>query len=148
MMTSARPIAMSKSRVQTRISLRSVFAEDAAPLAAPADAFAKSGEDRRESGFSGEVTEPRCFWSERSEEHTSELQSRFDLVCRLLLEKKKRIVYRDQSELNQLRIPLGSGCHVYVIQAIVRVVRVPPTGDDLRECHSNLHINPRTYCLH
>src|SRR5207249_11391317 len=29
----------------------------------------------------------------RSEEHTSELQSRFDLVCRLLLEKKKPQVY-------------------------------------------------------
>src|SRR5690349_23691663 len=29
----------------------------------------------------------------RSEEHTSELQSRRDLVCRLLLEKKKRIKY-------------------------------------------------------
>src|SRR5438067_9194026 len=28
--------------------------------------------------------------SVRSEEHTSELQSRFDLVCRLLLEKKKK----------------------------------------------------------
>src|SRR5438105_9838630 len=28
---------------------------------------------------------------ERSEEHTSELQSRVDLVCRLLLEKKKRV---------------------------------------------------------
>src|SRR5699024_11678345 len=28
---------------------------------------------------------------DRSEEHTSELQSRFDLVCRLLLEKKKKI---------------------------------------------------------
>src|SRR5437868_8735402 len=28
----------------------------------------------------------------RSEEHTSELQSRFDLVCRLLLEKKKKPV--------------------------------------------------------
>src|SRR5438874_6988067 len=28
---------------------------------------------------------------ERSEEHTSELQSRRDLVCRLLLEKKKRV---------------------------------------------------------
>src|SRR5437868_9617330 len=28
----------------------------------------------------------------RSEEHTSELQSRFDIVCRLLLEKKKRSV--------------------------------------------------------
>src|SRR5437868_9903180 len=29
----------------------------------------------------------------RSEEHTSELQSRFDLVCRLLLEKKKTLTY-------------------------------------------------------
>src|SRR5699024_12806805 len=29
-------------------------------------------------------------WSERSEEHTSELQSRFDLVCRLLLEIKNK----------------------------------------------------------
>src|SRR5699024_12526995 len=29
----------------------------------------------------------------RSEEHTSELQSRFDLVCRLLLEKKNKIYY-------------------------------------------------------
>src|SRR5438874_13427013 len=28
---------------------------------------------------------------ERSEEHTSELQSRRDLVCRLLLEKKKQV---------------------------------------------------------
>src|SRR6266496_6780945 len=32
---------------------------------------------------------PRRRWS-RSEEHTSELQSRRDLVCRLLLEKKKK----------------------------------------------------------
>src|SRR5437868_11349168 len=31
----------------------------------------------------------------RSEEHTSELQSRFDLVCRLLLEKKKKKRYRE-----------------------------------------------------
>src|SRR5438105_9868538 len=29
--------------------------------------------------------------ADRSEEHTSELQSRVDLVCRLLLEKKKKI---------------------------------------------------------
>src|SRR5438067_8223663 len=34
----------------------------------------------------------------RSEEHTSELQSRFDLVCRLLLEKKKKFI-----QFNQLR---------------------------------------------
>src|SRR5699024_11972773 len=30
----------------------------------------------------------------RSEEHTSELQSRFDLVCRLLLEKKKKTYFQ------------------------------------------------------
>src|SRR2546428_7276228 len=40
----------------------------------------------------------------RSEEHTSELQSRSDLVCRLLLEKKKngqqRSVLRRRSKLN------------------------------------------------
>src|SRR5699024_11427268 len=29
------------------------------------------------------------YEEDRSEEHTSELQSRFDIVCRLLLEKKK-----------------------------------------------------------
>src|SRR3712207_7363220 len=33
----------------------------------------------------GDVT----YWGQRSEEHTSELQSRQYLVCRLLLEKKK-----------------------------------------------------------
>src|SRR2546428_9211767 len=33
----------------------------------------------------------------RSEEHTSELQSRSDLVCRLLLEKKKRNETRTHS---------------------------------------------------
>src|SRR2546430_7159424 len=32
---------------------------------------------------------PRAGWDERSEEHTSELQSQSNLVCRLLLEKKK-----------------------------------------------------------
>src|SRR5260370_15944588 len=31
----------------------------------------------------------RSFHEERSEEHTSELQSHLNLVCRLLLEKKK-----------------------------------------------------------
>src|SRR5207249_5300275 len=34
----------------------------------------------------------------RSEEHTSELQSRFDLVCRLLLEKKDQIHLVDEAD--------------------------------------------------
>src|SRR5207249_10762299 len=44
------------------------------------------------SAVSKKWTKFRGKWSfslMRSEEHTSELQSRFDLVCRLLLEKKK-----------------------------------------------------------
>src|SRR5436190_14431893 len=35
----------------------------------------------------------RRRWNPRSEEHTSELQSHSDLVCRLLLEKKKKQKY-------------------------------------------------------
>src|SRR5699024_12627551 len=37
----------------------------------------------------------------RSEEHTSELQSRFDLVCRLLLEKKKIKVIASNAQENE-----------------------------------------------
>src|SRR2546421_7859611 len=37
------------------------------------------------------TTIPAASVDSRSEEHTSELQSRSDLVCRLLLEKKKKI---------------------------------------------------------
>src|SRR2546421_7498603 len=53
-----------------------------------------------------------CDWSsdvcssDRSEEHTSELQSRSDLVCRLLLEKKKkRIVIPLVKEQISGRVP-------------------------------------------
>src|SRR5699024_11943782 len=39
----------------------------------------------------------------RSEEHTSELQSRFDLVCRLLLEKKKKSTLKTQYTIRTRR---------------------------------------------
>src|SRR5699024_12269178 len=42
--------------------------------------------------------------SERSEEHTSELQSRFDLVCRLLLEKKKKTENRAEDRSKYINI--------------------------------------------
>src|SRR5688572_32535902 len=37
-----------------------------------------------------------CIPIERSEEHTSELQSQSNLVCRLLLEKKKKKTIKNQ----------------------------------------------------
>src|SRR2546426_6393236 len=45
--------------------------------------------------------------SKRSEEHTSELQSPCNLVCRLLLEKKKKLGYP------RLALPAVTLAHVY-----------------------------------
>src|SRR2546421_8257469 len=44
----------------------------------------------RRAAHVGDLTLRQPHPSKRSEEHTSELQSRSDLVCRLLLEKKKK----------------------------------------------------------
>src|SRR5258706_9786152 len=60
--------------------------------------------DRREPGrgplFPGAPVQDRARDGEpRSEEHTSELQSLTNLVCRLLLEKKKAAVQRRRSAL-------------------------------------------------
>src|SRR2546429_4448794 len=68
----------------------------------------------------------RRTW-ERSEEHTSELQSRLHLVCRLLLEKKKKITitpssyYRDNIHTD-IKITQGM------------LVSVTPTNDQSEEC--------------
>src|SRR5207249_9619043 len=45
---------------------------------------------RRAAQIARDLLRIAHFSASRSEEHTSELQSRFDLVCRLLLEKKKK----------------------------------------------------------
>src|SRR5260221_8449792 len=45
----------------------------------------------RHIGHSQKMRQHKAFSWRRSEEHTSELQSHSDLVCRLLLEKKKLI---------------------------------------------------------
>src|SRR3712207_7595121 len=44
----------------------------------------------------------------RSEEHTSELQSRQYFVCRLLLEKKNHTIFRIPSTIKPLSTPLWS----------------------------------------
>src|SRR2546422_7512339 len=52
-------------------------------LARPPDLFIRGGQVSLPA-------EPGVHRHDRSEEHTSELQSRLHLVCRLLLEKKKK----------------------------------------------------------
>src|SRR2546429_7205729 len=54
-------------------------------------------------------TSPPASFRGRSEEHTSELQSRLHLVCRLLLEKKKIKHYYPQS-LNQTHFSETESC--------------------------------------
>src|SRR2546422_6271656 len=44
-----------------------------------------------------DTTQPILTAERRSEEHTSELQSRLHLVCRLLLEKKKKIYKKNSN---------------------------------------------------
>src|SRR5690242_21503021 len=54
----------------------------------------------------GEVVGPH---ERRSEEHTSEFQSHVNLVCRLLLEKKKKAT--TSQELREVRKHTGIGSH-------------------------------------
>src|SRR3989304_5237459 len=65
---------------------------------------------RRHKQCSGLLT-PRCSFCclIRSEEHTSELQSRLHLVCRLLLEKNKReIINYEWNEKNPRETTAGT----------------------------------------
>src|SRR5689334_23494716 len=61
--------------------------------------WVRSGSTTRAIGLSGKAGSAKR-WSTpapRSEEHTSELQSQFHLVCRLLLEKKKKKIKINQA---------------------------------------------------
>src|SRR2546430_13198917 len=55
------------------------------------------------------ATPPPAFKMSRSEEHTSELQSQSNLVCRLLLEKKKELLFHTFSvSLSSLSLSVAS----------------------------------------
>src|SRR5438067_9598074 len=72
------------------------------------------------------IRPPRRPAPHRSEEHTSELQSRFDLVCRLLLEKKNN---------NPIRRP-AIRLNLTALHA-----RLPPyeSSDDASPPHDYMH---------
>src|SRR5437868_10394186 len=66
--------------------------KDPRAAAVTANAVARAYLELRRSNEQAQLARSRARYARatafRSEEHTSELQSRFDLVCRLLLEKK------------------------------------------------------------
>src|SRR2546427_9716511 len=72
---------------RSRFPVRAALPRQSGP---PAAAGGESGADRPPAGFlTGAPVDEIAGPSRRSEEHTSELQSQSNLVCRLLLEKKK-----------------------------------------------------------
>src|SRR5207247_10673859 len=81
--THSPPRALAFVFVPPRTTPRSTLFPYTTLFRSPADAEVDEQHpgDHRENDREGDV---------RSEEHTSELQSRVDLVCRLLLEKKKQ----------------------------------------------------------
>src|SRR6266536_2326628 len=75
---------------------------DALPIQCRWNTFTSPG-SRSESAYCGT----------RSEEHTSELQSRVDLVCRLLLEKKKQhTLHEEAAKQNE---PQNASQHIYTV---------------------------------
>src|SRR5207249_7586302 len=76
-----------------------------------------------------------ALMADRSEEHTSELQSRFDLVCRLLLEKKKNnyrefihrlyIPFSTSSEPTLCSTPPDSTTHTFSIHTSLALSSAP-----------------------
>src|SRR5690349_22264257 len=92
MISSARPSAALLTQSASASSGRAMEMRSASPAASTCSAI--SGRLMRFDAHTGVVLPSACsaslsFRVVRSEEHTSELQSRRDLVCRLLLEKKK-----------------------------------------------------------
>src|SRR5258707_3662863 len=75
----------------------------------------------------------RVWCVRRSEEHTSELQSRQYLVCRLLLEKKKSLPTRRSSDLDRKSTRLNSS-HANISYAVF--------------CLKKKNVSPHEYMSH
>src|SRR5204863_843124 len=73
------------------------------------------GDDPGYADLRSFAVDGRIFTLQRSEEHTSELQSRRDLVCRLLLEKKKKKKYKkiNRAEAGTIHTLLSSVYQTY-----------------------------------
>src|SRR5206468_12294249 len=85
-------VSNSISRDASDAAVAFVWSDRRSSLPSNSDATGSRGSDHLGTGAPGAVVRrwaSAALLNLRSEEHTSELQSRSDLVCRLLLEKKK-----------------------------------------------------------
>src|SRR2546421_7847372 len=93
-------------------------AKPARPGPPPGDGLCAGAADAAKARIAADPNAPNAIDSfmlfppvGRSEEHTSELQSRSDLVCRLLLEKKKKT--ETSYTVERLYVPEPLLCHHY-----------------------------------
>src|SRR5256885_11989926 len=77
-----------------------LFRSPTVPSAASAHCTASAKDVPRFRSFESKTRPPANVSRSRSEEHTSELQSPCNLVCRLLLEKKNIMRCQDDQRLN------------------------------------------------
>src|SRR5258706_2947280 len=73
-------------------SLRSILRHDPDRIMVGEIRDSETAEIAIQSALTGHLVYTTVHANNRSEEHTSELQSLTNLVCRLLLEKKKKVV--------------------------------------------------------
>src|SRR3712207_7654510 len=82
-------VPWSDVQAQAHGAARDAAYQQCRELAGFPDILGRFAQDLNRSGLVGVEREAKLLYLARSEEHTSELQSRQYLVCRLLLEKKK-----------------------------------------------------------
>src|SRR2546421_2731960 len=97
---------------------------------------------RRPPSRSSAATTSALISTERSEEHTSELQSRSDLVCRLLLEKKKKTIPTRQLAIGRPTPPQPLNADQYLLRRTCVSQRSPtvrevPRISKARVCPAN-----------
>src|SRR5438132_9904251 len=104
----------------------------------------RSVRGRRRTAANAEFDAEKVWRAHRSEEHTSELQSHSDLVCRLLLEKKNKI---NLLEFNTVNAPTHESAS-YLIDPKLERVRPHRTPLVPRQFRSILpaHLYPRDRC--
>src|SRR5207249_10386487 len=93
---------------------------------------------RRTAGRAGNILPADRLDIDRSEEHTSELQSRFDLVCRLLLEKKK----------GHHAVEVRRGLEVFRVVEVEARRAVDDSAADRRQLLAHRHLAHHSRVLH
>src|SRR5438034_1827051 len=89
------------------------------------------------SPSAADAVPPRARRSSRSEEHTSELQSHSELVCRLLLEKKKTGAPAEPG--TPQRAPRGTRTKSTPREAVDRCATRPRKHPQARITHTTTH---------